>query len=96
MTGALDLLDTTWPAAGYSHAGGFTIRDGHAGGSRVSAATADTDGYDEAGIDAAFVVSDVYAARDAVAGSHLRDRRTARNQPPADSLFCAIQEASSL
>ncbi|HQU66805.1 MAG TPA: GNAT family N-acetyltransferase [Albidovulum sp.] len=53
MTGVLDLLDATWPAAAYSHAGGFTIRDGRGGGSRVSAATADGEGYDEAGIDAA-------------------------------------------
>lgn len=53
MTGALDLLDATWPAAAYSHAGGFTIRDGRGGGSRVSAATADDDSYDEAGVDAA-------------------------------------------
>lgn len=53
MTGALSLLDATWPAAGYCRAGGFTIRDGRGGGSRVSAATADDDDYDEAGIDAA-------------------------------------------
>ncbi|MCA0273242.1 MAG: GNAT family N-acetyltransferase [Proteobacteria bacterium] len=53
MTGVLDLLDATWPAATYGHAGGFTIRDGKGGGSRVSAATADGDNFDEAGIDAA-------------------------------------------
>lgn len=53
MTGVLDILDATWPAAAYSHAGGFTIRDGRGGGSRVSAATADGEDYDEAGIDAA-------------------------------------------
>lgn len=53
MTSVLDLLDATWPAAAYTHAGGFTIRDGRGGGSRVSSATADSEGYDEAGIDAA-------------------------------------------
>ena len=53
MTGVLDLLDATWPAAAFGHAGGFTIRDGRGGGSRVSAATAEGDEYDEAGIDAA-------------------------------------------
>ncbi|MGL4279276.1 MAG: GNAT family N-acetyltransferase [Albidovulum sp.] len=53
MTSVLALLDATWPAASYSRAGGFTIRDGRGGGSRVSAATADDDSYDEAGIDAA-------------------------------------------
>lgn len=53
MTGVLALLDATWPAAGYSHAGGFTIRNGQGGGSRVSAATADCEELDEAGIEAA-------------------------------------------
>lgn len=53
MTGLFDLLDATWPASAYSHVSGFTIRDGRGGGSRVSAATADGEGFDEAGIEAA-------------------------------------------
>lgn len=32
-------LDATWPAANYSTAGGFIIREGRGGGQRVSAAT---------------------------------------------------------
>lgn len=34
------LVDATWPAAGYATAGGFVIRRGEGGGSRVSAASA--------------------------------------------------------
>ncbi len=39
MTTTLALIDATWPAAGYARVGGFTIREGQGGGSRVSAAT---------------------------------------------------------
>ncbi len=39
MTGALSLLDATWPAANHSRVGAFTVREGRGGGSRVSAAT---------------------------------------------------------
>ena len=46
------LIDATWPAAGYSRAGAFTIREGKGGGSRVSAATADGP-VSQADIDAA-------------------------------------------
>ncbi len=46
------LIDATWPAAGYSRAGTFTIREGKGGGSRVSAATADGH-VSQADIDAA-------------------------------------------
>lgn len=53
MTGALALIDATWPAAGYSRAGAFTIRDGRGGGSRVSAATAESGDFSEADIDTA-------------------------------------------
>lgn len=52
MTGALGLIDATWPAAGYSRAGAFTVREGRGGGSRVSAATCDG-AFGEADIDAA-------------------------------------------
>lgn len=36
-----DVIDGTWPAAGYHRCGPFTLRRGQGGGSRVSAATAD-------------------------------------------------------
>lgn len=52
MTATLALLDATWPAAAYSRAGGFTIREGLGGGSRVSAATTE----------AAFPQTDLVAA----------------------------------
>ena len=52
MTATLALIDATWPAAGYAQAGGFTIREGQGGGSRVSAATTD----------AAFSQTDIAAA----------------------------------
>jgi hypothetical protein len=35
MTTIQALLDATWPAARYAQAGGFTIREGRGGGSRV-------------------------------------------------------------
>ncbi len=54
MSAVLPLLDATWPAAGYSRAGAFTIREGKGGGSRVSAATTDGD-FSDAGMDAAEV-----------------------------------------
>jgi ribosomal protein S18 acetylase RimI-like enzyme len=41
MTDFLDLLDATWPAAGWHRAGPWVVREGLNGGSRVSAATAE-------------------------------------------------------
>ncbi len=38
------LIDATWPTAELTHAGGFAIRRGAGGGSRVSASTALTPG----------------------------------------------------
>lgn len=34
-----DVIDGTWPAAGYQSLGPWTLREGHGGGSRVSATT---------------------------------------------------------
>ncbi|OWY02544.1 GNAT family N-acetyltransferase [Thioclava sp. F1Mire-8] len=39
MIDAYAIIDATWPAAEYRRAGGFLIRDGQGGGSRVSCAT---------------------------------------------------------
>ena len=36
MIDAYAIIDATWPAAEYRRAGGFLIRDGQGGGSRVS------------------------------------------------------------
>lgn len=46
------LIDATWPAAGFTSAGGFVIREGGGAGSRVSAASADVPG-DTGDLDAA-------------------------------------------
>lgn len=46
-------LEATWPPAASAKAGGFCIRRGAGGGKRVSAASARSAGWDEAGIDAA-------------------------------------------
>ncbi len=35
-----DLIDATWPAAGYAHVGPWVVRDGQGGGNRVSAVSA--------------------------------------------------------
>ncbi|MBT3141116.1 GNAT family N-acetyltransferase [Phaeobacter gallaeciensis] len=39
-----DVIDQTWPAADQKTVGGFTLREGQGGGSRVSAATTSADG----------------------------------------------------
>ena len=50
------LTRATWPAAAETHVGGWTIREGRGGGSRVSAATWDGDGTpDIASAEAAMV-----------------------------------------
>lgn len=41
VAGLFAALDATWPAASSSRSGPFTLRAGHGGGSRVSAATLD-------------------------------------------------------
>jgi len=46
-------LDATWPAASFSRSGPFTLRAGHGGGSRVSAATLDHGPADDATVDEA-------------------------------------------
>ncbi|WP_339113449.1 GNAT family N-acetyltransferase [Thioclava sp. GXIMD2076] len=38
-TGFYELIDATWPAAAFHRAGGFVVRDGKGGGSRVSSAS---------------------------------------------------------
>ncbi|MEZ5886823.1 MAG: GNAT family N-acetyltransferase [Paracoccaceae bacterium] len=43
MTGLLDALDSTWPAAAMRRAGGWLVREGRGGGKRVSAATVAAD-----------------------------------------------------
>lgn len=39
MTGYFAVIDATWPAAATHHAGGFVLREGRGGGSRVSCAS---------------------------------------------------------
>lgn len=50
-----EIVDGTWPAAGYRQLGPFTLREGQGGGSRVSAASA-SGPVKEADIDAAEAV----------------------------------------
>lgn len=47
-----EVLDATWPAASVRKVGGFRVREGRGGGSRVSCASLDT-AFEEADIDAA-------------------------------------------
>lgn len=52
MTDLFEVIDATWPAASTRLAGGFKVREGLGGGSRVSAASLEVP-LDEADIDAA-------------------------------------------
>lgn len=55
MTDPFACIDATWPAAAYPVAGGFTVRQGLGGGSRVSCASLNGS-YGESSIDAAIAL----------------------------------------